>query len=106
MPRKPTDFNVMREKASLLITEMDLDEEGQENAGRDDGGLYAYVDNGVVIRSQNTCRTFTDWPALEMYLEMVHELDEQGVTDAGEFDDAEFERRLARITEGANHGSE
>lgn len=93
----PKDYNEMRERASLLIAEMDLDEEGHESAGREDGGLYAYVDNGVVIRTKYTNRVFYKWPELKMYLEMIHDLDEQGITDARQFDDAEFGRRLARM---------
>lgn len=96
----PATPEEMRESASFMLAEADLDK-----VGRQDGGLYAYVDEArqVVIRSAacTTSWAFTSWPAIEAYVEAVHALDEQGVTDAAQLDADRFEAILARLGESA-----
>jgi hypothetical protein len=91
-----SNMQVLREAASFMLAETELD-----RMTRNDGGLYAYVEqgeSGVVIRStNNTTRwVFTTWPAIECYIESVYGLKEQDITDAAQLDDDKFEAVLRR----------
>lgn len=95
-PQPPKDLNELRERASLFISENDLD-----NEGRVDGGLYTYIDGSLYIRdtANGTLHVFAfsdGWPVVELFLLMVAEMKEQGITNVAQFDEKEYEARLAR----------
>lgn len=103
---EPKDREEMREAASVLLAENELD-----NVGRDDGGLYAYLDDQkqVIVRatSNRTMWAFTDWAAIQTYVRQIHALVEQGITDAAQLDVDRFEAllRAEKSSLGAAHVS-
>lgn len=101
---EPKDREEMREAASFLLAENELD-----RTWRADGGLYAYLDDQqqVIIRAANnhTMWAFTSWAAVKQYVECVHALAEQGVRDAACLDVDRFEA-LLRAEGQALHATE
>jgi hypothetical protein len=94
-PDTEADPHVIREAVSFLLGETGLDRES-----RSDGGLYAFVDDAgaVVIRNMtNTARwAFTNWAAVQAYVDEMCRLAEQGVTQASALDRDRFEAILLR----------
>jgi hypothetical protein len=98
---EPKDREEMREAAGFLLSENELD-----RVGREDGGLYSYLndDGEVVIRATNNRAlwVFTSWAAIKCYVAQIHALAEQNITDAAQLDVDRFDALLAQAGESAH----